>query len=74
MLVLAKDEKSFFAFERPNDKSLFQLINDTLVLNNHHYKINGIGIDNTFSLKQLPAYQEFWHSYKFFNKDTILYK
>ena len=74
LLVLAKDDKSFFAFERPNNKSLFQLNNDTLVLNNHHYKINGTGIDTAFSLKQLPAYQEFWHSWKFFNKDTILYK
>ena len=74
LLVLAKDEKSFFAFERPNEKSLFQLSNDTLVLNNHHYKINGTGIDTTFSLKQLSAYQEFWHSWKFFNKDTSLYK
>ena len=74
LLVLAKDEKSFFAFERPNEKSLFQLSNDTLLLNKHHYKINGIGIDTAFSLKQLPAYQEFWHSWKFFNKDTSLYK
>ena len=74
LLVLAKDEKSFYAFERPNIKSFFNLSNDTLLLNNHHYKINGTGIDTTFSLKQLSAYQEFWHSWKFFNKDTSLYK
>ena len=73
-LVLSKDDKSFFAFERPDEASKFNLINDTIVLNNHHYKINGTGIDTSFSLKQLPAYQEFWHSWKFFNKDTSLYK
>ena len=73
-LVLSKDNQSFFAFERPDNVSKFNLRNDTILLNNHHYKINGTGIDTSFTLKQLPAYQEFWHSWKFFNKDTSLYR
>src|SRR4029078_380303 len=35
LIVLANDNKSFFAFENPNENSLFILSNDTLLLNNH---------------------------------------
>jgi hypothetical protein len=70
IVVLAKDDKSFFAFENPAENTLFTLQNDTLVLNNHHYKINGKGIDTAFSLNSLYAYQEFWHSWQTFNTDT----
>jgi len=73
LLVLAKDDKSFFAFERPAENALFTLHNDTLILNNHHYKINGTGIDTAYTLKPLPAYQEFWHSWRTFNADTKQY-
>ena len=73
LLVLAKDDKSFFAFERPAENAIFTLHNDTLVMNNHLYKINGTGIDTAFSLKPLPAYQEFWHSWRTFNADTKRY-
>jgi Protein of unknown function (DUF3179) len=70
LLVLAKDEKSFFAFERPDNKSTFQISNDTLLINNKHFSINGKGTDTTYSLKPIPAYQEFWHSWKTFNPYT----
>ena len=73
LLVLANDNKSFFAFERPNAKSVFILNNDTLMMNAHQYKINGQGIDTTYSLKPLPAYQEFWHSWRTFNSATQKY-
>ena len=70
LLVLATDNKSFFAFERPDKNSLFALNNDTLILNEHHYRVDGKGIDTSYSLKPLPAYQEFWHSWKIFNPGT----
>jgi hypothetical protein len=70
LLVLAKDNKSFFVFERPEENSLFTLNNDTLILNKYHYRIDGKGIDTSFSLKPLPAYQEFWHSWRTFNRGT----
>jgi len=73
MVVLAADDKSFFAFERPDENALFTLKNDTISLNEHHYKINGLPIDTDVSLKSLPAYQEFWHSWKTFNADTKKY-
>lgn len=72
LLVLADDDKSFFAFERPNANALFSLKGDTLVLDNHRYKINGEGIDEALSLKPLQAYQEFWHSWRTFNPKTSL--
>ncbi len=70
LLVLAKDNKSFFAFERPNEKVLFEMKGDTLLSNNYHYQLNGKGIDTSYSLKPIPAYQEFWHSWRTFNPAT----
>jgi hypothetical protein len=73
LLVLTKDDKSFFAFERPDANSLLTLSGDTLTFNTHHYRIDGHGIDTSFSLKPLPAYQEFWHSWRTFNPGTEKY-
>ena len=70
LILLANDNKSFFAFEKPEEGSLFTLRNDTLIQDNHHYRIDGKGIDTSFSLKPLPAYQEFWHSWRTFNPGT----
>ena len=71
LLLIAKDDKSFFAFERPSTGSRFVLRNDTLTMNNRHYRINGAGIDTNFQLKAIPAYQEFWHSWRTFQPHTI---
>lgn len=70
LLVLAGDNKSFFAFERPDYSNAFFLHKDTLLYKNHFFRIDGKGIDTSFSLKQLPAYQEFWHSWQTFNPGT----
>jgi len=74
MVVLANDDKSFFAFEKPAGGSLFALSNDTLIVDNHHYRIDGKGIDTSYSLKRIPAYQEFWHSWRTFNPGTRKYE
>jgi len=71
LIVLSKNEKSFFAFERPNENSIFNLSGDTLLFDNHKYRIDGKGIDTSFSLKPLPASQEFWHSWRTFNPGTL---
>jgi hypothetical protein len=73
VVVLAKDNKSFFAFERPDTNGKISLSNDTILYNNHHYRIDGKGIDTPYSLKPLPAYQEFWHSWRTFNPATKKY-
>jgi hypothetical protein len=70
ILVLAQDDKSFFAFENPDAINNFSLRNDTLVQNNHKYNIDGKGINSSANLKSLPAYQEFWHSWRTFNPET----
>ncbi len=70
LLVLATDDKSFFAFETPDANPKFSLANDTIIYNNHRYRIDGRGIDTSFSLKPIPAYQEFWHSWQTFNPGT----
>jgi len=71
LIVISKDEKSFFAFERPGDDAAFALHNDTLTFANHKFRIDGKGIDTIFSLKPLPASQEFWHSWRTFNPGTL---
>ena len=71
LIVLSKNDKSFFAFQRPNDPSIFNLSGDTLIFDNHKYRIDGKGIDTSFSLKPLPASQEFWHSWRTFNPGTL---
>ena len=71
LIVLSKNDKSFFAFERPSENSIFNLNSDTLLLDNHKYRIDGKGIDTSFSLKPLPASQEFWHSWRTFNPGTL---
>jgi len=71
LLVLSKDDKSFFVFERPDETANFSISNDIIFLNNKQLKIDGKGIDTTFSLKPLPASQEFWHSWRTFNPGTL---
>lgn len=70
VLILASDNTSFFAFERTSFSDRFVLQNDTLSLSNKHYRINGAGIDTSFQLKPIHAYQEFWHSWKTFQRET----
>ena len=72
VLVLATDNKSFFAFERPWDIKVF-INNDTLIYNSQHFRIDGKGIDTIYSLKPLTASQEFWHSWRTFNPGTKKY-
>lgn len=69
-VVLAGDDKSFFAFELPAADSRLTIQNDTLLLNNKRFRTDGKGIDTSYSLKQLQAYQEFWHSWQQFNPGT----
>ncbi len=71
-LVLAADNKSFFVLETPGNEKL-TLRNDTLLLGNKHFSIDGKGIDTAYSLKAVFAYQEFWHSWRTFNPDTKKY-
>ncbi|AEV97707.1 hypothetical protein A4D02_16305 [Niastella koreensis] len=72
-VVLASDNRSFFAFGLPSANAHLLLKNDTLLLNNKHFRIDGTGIDTSYSLQPLQAYQEFWHSWRTFNPQTGRY-
>jgi hypothetical protein len=74
VLVLAKNNKSFFAFDRPNTAFTFTLKNDTLLMDSHRFQLNGKGIDTSFSLMPISAYQEFWHSWRTFHPKTEKYE
>lgn len=70
VIVLAKDDKSFVAFERPNLEK-FSLHNDTLRSQVFRYNWYGIALDPGMSnLKRINAYQEFWHSWRTFHGDA----
>lgn len=71
LIVVSGDNKSFFAFERPSESANFSFQNDILFFNNKQFRIDGKGIDTIFSLKPLPASQEFWHSWRTFNPNTL---
>jgi hypothetical protein len=74
VLVIAKDNQSFFAFEKPENSQQFAIRNDSLFAGNTAYnllgkRIAGIGED----LQRVNAYQEFWHSWRTFHPDTQKY-
>ncbi len=73
LLVVAKDNESFFAFERPDHINAFFLQRDTLLYRSRFFRIDGKGIDTAFSLKPLHASQEFWHSWRTFYPNTTKY-
>lgn len=69
-VILAKDGKSFFAFQNPFVGSVV-FENDMLQIAGKKYKLNGEGIDTAFNLKPVKAYQEFWHSWQTFQPNTL---
>ncbi len=72
-IILAPDDKSFFAFELPEPGGSVSLKSDTVVFNNKHFRLDGRGLDTSFSLKPVQASQEFWHSWRTFNPGTSKY-
>ncbi len=70
MLVLANDNKSFFAFAAPYKDARITMHNDTLLIGAYAYTLDGRGINTSSSLKKLFASQEFWHSWRTFNPAT----
>lgn len=70
LLVLGKDSRSFFAFQVDKQSQPY-LNNDTIYYQQHRFLLNGKGIDTSFQLTQIPAYQEFWHSWRTFHPKTF---
>jgi hypothetical protein len=72
VVVLASDNQTFAGFQRPADVQ-FTLQNDSLISTYAHFDLAGKTTQGT-NLMPLPAYQEFWHSWKQFHPDTEVYK
>jgi hypothetical protein len=73
ILALAADNKSFFAFERPDNQTKFSLKNDSLITQNQRFDLKGMNWDSKKLLKKVNAYQEFWHSWQTFHPKTFRY-
>jgi hypothetical protein len=83
LLTMKQDERSFYVLSRntPNGvlnftyDSLAQVLHDTKT--NSTWNINGIctaGAMKDVRLKNVQAYQEFWHSWKEFHPQTAVFK
>ncbi len=73
LIMIAADNKSFFAFERNADTDMFSLRSDTLIQGSYQYQLDGTAMGAYASLKKITAYQEFWHSWRTFNPETKVY-
>jgi len=71
VLAMATDDQSFFAYERPSSEATFIMLNDTLIADSLQYNLLGDPVaGNQPPLKQVKAYQEFWHSWNTFHPDS----
>ena len=73
LLVLAPDNRSFFAYERPASTDRFVLRHDTLISAGKLYSFAGRSLTTGADLVRLPAHQEFWHSWQTFHPETGRY-
>lgn len=73
LLVLARDNRSFFAYERPSPTARFTLRHDTLMSQNQAYLLTGRALHSVPDLPRLVAHQEFWHSWRTFHATTGRY-
>ncbi len=75
VIVLADDEQSFAAFQRPSDTVNFIFRKDTLISGAMSYDFFGRALAGSLlPLKRVKAYQEFWHSWKTFHPGTKRYE
>ncbi len=72
-IVISADGQSFAAFKRPADSVQFRMRNDSLITPTKAYGFTGLG-KNVERLQRIPAYQEFWHSWKTFHPSTERYQ
>lgn len=73
LLVLARDNRSFFAYQRPTPADHFALRHDTLTADGQFYALSGRALSDGPNLARVPAHQEFWHSWRQFHPQTGRY-
>jgi hypothetical protein len=69
-ILLSADSSSFFAYEKSGLKGSVKVEKDTIILGEKRFRLDGKGLDTAMTLLKVPAYQEFWHSWKSFNAGT----
>jgi hypothetical protein len=73
VLALAKDGRSFAAFERTKDGAPFTIDGDVLSANGVSYSFDGRRVGSPEErLVAIAAHQEFWHSWRTFHPDTLI--
>lgn len=73
VIILASDENSFVAFER-NAGEIYAVRNDTIYTSEHFYDFSGRSLSfPSKQIKQVKAYQEYWHSWLQFHPKTLKY-
>ncbi len=74
ILVLAEDKVSFAAFKRQDTDMVYSLQNDTLQLGEKRWDLLGRAANPGYgALTKIPAFQEFWHSWRTFHPHTARY-
>lgn len=68
-IVVADDNQSFIAFERPGSGAI-TVRHDSLFAEGGAYDLAGKSFAGSPPLKQVNAYQEFWHSWRTFHPGT----
>ncbi|MBK9108849.1 MAG: DUF3179 domain-containing protein [Saprospiraceae bacterium] len=73
VVLLASDKKSFSALQIENGEPLPVWKNDTLYCQNQTYNLLGQShLPGKSNLNRIPCYQEYWHSWRFFNPETLV--
>lgn len=74
LLALSVDGQSFAAFKRDSIQHLFSFKQDTLYSGEGVFDFKGKSTSSDMEdLKQINAYQEFWHSWRTFQPNTETY-
>jgi len=74
VVLLSDDGQSFAAFARPSAADVFSINHDTLQLGASRFDFSGRSLTNpSQQLKKIPAFQEFWHSWRTFHPKTSRY-
>lgn len=70
-VVLASDNQSFAALQRISEAQKLSWVNDSLSDGQNKYNLLGASLSpNIPGLKQVNAYQEYWHSWRTFHPGT----
>jgi hypothetical protein len=69
IVVISADSSGFYALRKPGAASVVRIEGDILRVDGKSYRLDGQGMDTTGKLSRLPAYQEFWHSWKQFHPE-----